>query len=71
MACLFRGFLNSLEIPLNPPLQKGDFMERGFPRGGFQKIILKSDHEVEESFTGFRISLREAELVRNDGFGEL
>ena len=27
VTCLFRGFLNSLEIPLNPPLEKGDFME--------------------------------------------
>jgi len=39
-----QGFRNSLKIPLNPPLQKGDFMERGFPKGGLQRIILKRVH---------------------------
>ena len=75
------------EQALKYPLSNGDFEESlvvstitclagtvtrpTFLKGGLPRIILKSDHEMKESFTVFRISLREVELVRNDGFGEL
>jgi len=48
VTCLFRGFLNSLEIPLNPPLEKGDFTES----------LVEATGTVACLFQSFRNSLK-------------